>query len=312
VPRRPFRPGRAGSLAYIACVYVLAVALAWWVFHAVDAPPLLAMALGLLASTSVTYAFTLHADNGSVFDAWWSVMPPFAALYMTGLSGHAELTPRQVALHAVVWFWAVRLTVNWARGWSGLDHEDWRYVQLARQWPLPRWAVRLLAVEIFPALIVTLGCLPLYPALALGDDGFGWLDGLALAIGIAAVATELVADEQLHSFARTRQPGELLDRGLWRYARHPNYFGEIAFWVSLWLFGLSAAPGWWWTGVGVLAMIGMFVSASVPMLDERSRERRPGFAAYAARTRAIVPWPRRRDAPGTGSDPEDGQAGAAG
>jgi steroid 5-alpha reductase family enzyme len=291
------RPGRAGSFAYVGLVYVLAIACAWWTFHAAGGHPLAAMALGLLAATGVTYVFTLVADNGSVFDAWWSVLPPFAALYLTALSPSASLTARQLAVHVVVWCWAVRLTSNWARGWSGLAHEDWRYVDLVRRWPLPRWAVYAIAVEGFPTLVVVLGCLPLYPALALGDAGFGLLDGLALFVGLAGVAFETVADEQLRSFARSARPGELLDWGLWRYSRHPNYFGEILFWVSLWLFALAAAPGFWWTGVGALAMVLMFVFASVPMLDERSTARRPGFASYAARTSALVPWPPRSSPP---------------
>ena len=81
----PFRPGRSASLLYIAGAYVVAVAVAWWGFHGVDANPQVAMAAGLLASMAVIFVFTVHADNGSVFDAWWSVLPPFAALYMVGL-----------------------------------------------------------------------------------------------------------------------------------------------------------------------------------------------------------------------------------
>ena len=64
--------------------------------------------------------------------------------------------------------------------------------------------------------------------------------------------------------------------------------------MSLCLFGLAAAPGWWWTGVGAVAMILMFVFASVPMMDERSLARRPGYADYARRTSALVPWLPRR------------------
>ena len=285
----PPRPGRAGSFLYIAGTYLLAVAVAWQVFQRADVHPLFAMALGLLASTGVTYVFTLVADNGSVFDPWWTVLPPVAALFFSGLSEPADITARQVAVHTVVWCWALRLTSNWARGWPGLHHEDWRYPDLVEKWPLPRWAVLLLGVEIFPTLIVILGCLPLHPALVLGGAGFGWLDGLALAVGLAGVTLELVADEQLKSFARTRQPGELLDHGLWCTSRHPNYFGEILFWVSLWLFAFAAAPAWWWTGVGALAILALFVFASIPLLDRRSRERRPAFAEYEARTPSLIP-----------------------
>jgi steroid 5-alpha reductase family enzyme len=291
----PPRPDRAGSFRYVAVVYALAIAAAWLVWSWVDAHPHWALLAGLGAATLVTFAAALHADNGSVFDAWWSVLPPFAALWLTGLSGGDGLTARQVAVHAVVWFWAVRLTANWAVGWPGLHHEDWRYVDLKRRWPVPRWVVYLVAVEGVPTLFVWLGCLSLYPALALGDAGFGPLDGLALCVGIAAVAIELAADEQMRAFSATKQPGDVMDHGLWRLSRHPNYFGEIAFWVSLWLFAVAAAPSVWWVIAGPAAMIGLFLGASIPMLDERSAARRPRYAEYASRTPALIPWPRRRE-----------------
>lgn len=287
--RTPPRPDRAGSFLYVGLVYVLAVGAAFAVWTLAPWTPPVALFAGLFAGAAVTYAATLHADNGSVFDPWWSVLPPFAALWLGTLSEWEGVTPREVAVHAVVWFWAVRLTANWARGWPGLGHEDWRYEKLAREWPVPNWVVRGVAVVGAPTLFVALGCLPLYPALALDDGGFRALDGLALAVGLGAVALELAADEQMWSFAARKAPGELMDRGLWRLSRHPNYLGEISFWVSLWLFGVAAAPGLWWTAVGPVAMVLLFVFASIPLLDQRSAERRPGFEAYARRTPALLP-----------------------
>jgi len=291
------RPGRSASFLYIVLVYAAAVGAAWGVWDALASSPRFALVAGLVAASAVTYLAILYADNGSVFDAWWSVLPPFAAWWLSGLAELAEPTPRQVAVNAVVWFWAVRLTANWARGWPGLAHEDWRYVGLAEQWPLPRWAVLLVAVVAAPTLIVALGLLPLYPALVQGAADFSWIDGLALAVGLGATTLEMLADEQMWSFARTRQPGELMERGLWGLSRHPNYVGEIGFWLSLWIFAVAAEPGAWWTGIGVLAMVAMFRFASIPMLDERSAQRRPGFAAYAERTPALMPWPRRATGP---------------
>ena len=291
----PPRPDRAGSFRYVAVVYTLAIAAAWLTWTLLAGHPHWTLLAGLGAATAVTFVAALHADNGSVFDVWWSVLPPFAALWLTGLSESDALTPRQVAVHAVVWFWAFRLTTNWVVGWPGLHHEDWRYVDLKERWPIPKWAVYLVAVEGVPTLFVWLGCLSLHPALALGDGTFGFLDALALFVGLGAVAIELAADEQMRAFAAKKQPGEVMDRGLWRLSRHPNYFGEISFWVSLWLFAVAAAPSIWWVVVGPVAMIALFFGASIPMLDERSAARRPAYAEYAARTPALIPWPRRRD-----------------
>jgi steroid 5-alpha reductase family enzyme len=284
---------RAASFAFIALTYALAVAAAWRVFHLGGVSPIGALGLGFAAATGVTFVATLLTNNGSVFDAWWSVLPPVAALFLQSLAAGDSVTPRQVAVQAVVWFWAVRLTANWARGWLGLAHEDWRYTGLYARAPLPRWAVQGLAVQGFPTLMVTTGCIALYPALALGDAAMRALDWLALALGIAAVALELAADEQMHAFALTKQSGDLMDRGLWRCVRHPNYLGEIGFWTALWLFAWSAQPDYWWTAIGPAAMTAMFVFASIPMLDQRSRERRPGYAEYEKRTPALIPrWPK--------------------
>lgn len=288
VSRPAFTDRRGASFAYVAVVYVVAVAVAWAAFGSVESP-WWSMVAGLAAATLVCWIATLPVDNGSVFDAYWSVLPATLALY---LSVHAsEWTTRALAVQVVVWAWAIRLTLNWIRGFPGLHHEDFRYTELYEAVPMPRWAVQLLLVDAAPTFQVVLGCLPLYPALVLGGDGFGWLDGIALGVGLAATVIELVADEQMRAFVRTSSPGVHMDQGLWRYSRHPNYFGEILFWVSLWLFALAAAPETWWTGIGAVAMIAMFIFASVPMMETRSRARRPGYAAYAERTSALVPWP---------------------
>ncbi len=287
------QPDRSASRRYVSRAYAAIVGAALFTWWLGPWSAQVTMAAGLAVSAAVAFGFIVHADNGSVFDAWWSVMPPVTALWMVfALAGPEPTSARQIAVLTVTGFWGARLTLNWWRDWPGLHHEDWRFGQLAERWPLPIWAVRLFAVVIAQTLFVIAGLLPLHPAIVLGGPGFGLLDALALIVGVGATAIELAADEQMKIFAQTKQPGDVMDRGLWRLSRHPNYFGEIGFWCSLWLFALAATPSAWWTGIGALAIYVMFRSFSVPALDERSAVRRPGFAEYAARTPALVPWPR--------------------
>ncbi len=285
--------GRGGSLAMVAVAYVMACAVAWSIAEAIGPDrPVWALAGGYVASALVIYAWSMGVDNGSMFDAWWSVLPPLATVWMA-LTATADVPGLRIALvMVVIWAWAVRLTLNWARGWAGPSHEDWRYLDLYSKGP--KALMSLVAVHLGPCVIVLLGSLSLIPAVHEGTNEVAVLDWLALMVGAMAVMFELVADEQMRSFSRTKQPGQIMDRGLWRISRHPNYFGEILFWWSLWLFGVSADPGWWWTIVGPVAVVVMFLTASVPMLDDRSRERRPGFAEYADRTSALVPLPPRK------------------
>jgi steroid 5-alpha reductase family enzyme len=284
------RPGPTAALARIAAVYVVALGAAWWTFQALGAHPLWNVAAGMLVATGVTFAATLLWNNGSVFDPYWSVVPPVVALYLAETGGLGA-TPLRAALFLVLFAWGVRLTVNWAVGWPGLHHEDWRYLMLYERAPLPRWAVQLLGVELFPTLVIFLGCIPLWPALSRGDGALGPVGWLAAGVGLLAAGLELAADEQRRAHAAAK-PGALMDVGLWRWCRHPNYLGEILLWVSLWLFAVEADPRcWWWSAIGPVAMVAMFLGASIPMMDERSAARRPGWQEYAARTPAL--WPRR-------------------
>ena len=99
----------------------------------------------------------------------------------------------------------------------------------------------------------------------------------------------------MHRFVRDRQPGQVMERGLWSWSRHPNYFGEVSFWFSLALFGVAASPeDAWWLFVGVVAMLAMFLGASIPMMEKRSLERRPDYQAVVERVPRFVPRPPRR------------------
>jgi len=287
------RIGRTGSLLLVVVAYATAIGAGWLVAAAVGGDrPVLALGLGYLASALVIFVWSTALDNGSMFDAWWSVLPPAAAVWLA--AQHVVGVPglRIVLVLVVVGVWAVRLTANWARDWPGLDHEDWRYLDMYTNGP--KVAVSLFGVHLFPCVIVFLGSIALVPALVWGTDPVGALDWVAFALGLLAALLEFVADEQMRRFRKVKQPGQVMDRGLWAWSRHPNYFGELCFWCALFLFALAADLAWWWTVVGPLAMTAMFVFASIPMLDRRSAERRPEFAAYAARTPALVPRPPRR------------------
>jgi steroid 5-alpha reductase family enzyme len=80
---------------------------------------------------------------------------------------------------------------------------------------------------------------------------------------------------------------------LWRFSRHPNYFGEILFWRGLYVFGLAADPSWWWTIIGSLGITLMFFFVSLPLIEGRQAERRPDYAKYARQVSVLVPWFRR-------------------
>lgn len=279
--------------AWIATAYAVAGVVAVAVGTAVPVESPLWVALWAdLAAAVVVFAFSVAFRNSSFYDAYWSLAPIAIALYWIGAAAPDASGVRQVVVLALVVAWGLRLTWNWARGWTGLDHEDWRYVDLQRKTGRLYWLVSFGGIHVAPTLWVFAGCLPLYPALARGTGGLGWLDALGLLVTGGAIALEARADQELRRFrtAPGRQPGDVLDTGVWSLSRHPNYLGEMGFWWGLWILGLAADASWWWTGIGALSITLMFRFVSLPMIETRMAERRgEAFRAYQARTPLVLP-----------------------
>ena len=122
---------------------------------------------------------------------------------------------------------------------------------------------------------------------------FGWLDLLAVLAWSAGMYFEVVGDWQLTQFRRQSAPGDVLDSGLWRYTRHPNYFGEALLWWGIYLAAVSA--GAWWTVASPLLMTFLLLRVSgVALLEKDMAERRPAYRDYVERTSAFLPAPPRR------------------
>lgn len=281
---------RRRDLGVIIAGYLVAAATAATTVSLLENHPLIEVLIADVIATVVIFAFSVGSRNSSFYDPYWSVAPPLIVAYLI-LASDGGNVARQVLVAAVVLLWAVRLTANWVYGWQGLDHEDWRYRDLARRAGRWWWPLSFAGVHLFPTIVVWLGCIALYPALAVGREPLGWLDAVALVTGLAAVWLEYAADRSLHRFRAARSSrSELLATGIWAWCRHPNYLGEIGFWLALFLFGMAAWGGVYpWSWLGPVSMSVLFLGVSIPMIETRLAADKPAYAEYRRRTRMLVP-----------------------
>lgn len=288
---------KAASLTRVLLAYVVAIAVgAAWLYLGPDTDHLwLDGLIADLLATLVIFGFSRAHHNSSFYDAYWSVLPPLLAIYWWSESTPDVNEVRSWLVIGVILVWAIRLTGNWVYAFPGLHHEDFRYAQLREGKGRAELLVDLFAIHVIPTLQVFLGMIPVYVAVTRTGRDVGWLDVVAVVVGLAAVALSFFADLQMYRFARTKQPGEIMDRGLWSWSRHPNYFGEFSFWLSLALFGLATTPSDWWVVIGAVAMFALFEGASIPMMEERSLARRPGYQDVIDRVPKFVPRPPRRN-----------------
>lgn len=276
------------SYAFAAFTVVLLKDVAW---H-----PLFKLALADVVGTVVIFCFSAGFKNSSFYDAYWSVAPPFFLVFLIPLAVPEADLFRQVLVSLAILAWGTRLTLNWGRHWKGIKMEDWRYAELKKG---SRGAKALLidffAIHFFPTVFVFGVCLPLYPALVDHQRELGIFDLLGFALCLTAILIETISDEQLRLFKkRIKDPQEFMKNGLWQYSRHPNYFGEWLFWVGIYLMGLVANPHYWWTGIGLLVLLAMFLFASIPMMDKHMLSKRPEYAEHMKKVPGFFPLPIKR------------------
>lgn len=257
----------------------------------------LQVAAGGLAAAAVLAVLTWLASvvrhDVSLVDRMWSLM-----IVSVGLAFAWQLDatdPRTVAMLFIGGLWALRLAayISW-RNWG--HGEDRRY-QAIRERNQPYFAVKSLYLVFgLQAVLAWSVALP-FLAAALGALGnardWEWLDSAGAAIAVAGLLFEAVADAQMAAFkADASHKGQVMDRGLWRFSRHPNYFGECCVWWGLGLMALAA--GGWWALLSPLLMTVLLLKVSgVTLLEKDMHERRPGYRDYVARTNAFIPGPRK-------------------
>jgi steroid 5-alpha reductase family enzyme len=238
------------------------------------------------------WVLSVIRNDVSIVDSIWSLMFLAMTLVYTGsvwLNGEPGV--RALLLLVLVSAWALRLSIHITRRNRG-ECEDRRYRAIRRR-NEPGFAVKSLYLVFgLQGLLAWFISLPLLAA-ATGSAQPGLLDALAVAIWLTGFGFEAVADAQLAAFrARPENSGRVLDSGLWRYSRHPNYFGECMIWWGFYL--LAVAAGGWWTLPAPLLMTFLLLRVSgVTLLERDISDRRPDYRDYMRRTNAFIPGPPR-------------------
>ncbi|MFA5548444.1 MAG: DUF1295 domain-containing protein [Porticoccaceae bacterium] len=245
----------------------------WWV-------PLAAN-LCLLAAL---WLLSLVRRDASLVDLVWPLMFVLAA-WIWFDPRHAGAL--QWLVLGLVMAWGLRLHIHLAR--RNLGHgEDRRYQAMRRRHSPGFWWKSLFMVFALQGVLAWLASLVILGALA-SPRGLGAVELAGLAVALAGFLWEAVADWQLSRFrADPAKTGRVMDRGLWRYSRHPNYFGDCLFWWGLAVVALAA--GQWWALVSPLLMTVLLVKVSgVSLLESDIAERRPAYRDYIRRTPAFIP-----------------------
>lgn len=255
-------------------------------FEDIDGVTLLTVA-SLMATV---WLLSLLLRDASIVDVAWGV--GFVAVAAVTFAVLGRAAPRPILLLVLTGLWGLRLSVhllirNWGAG------EDPRYASMRRRWGKAFPLVSLGTVFVVQGAGMWVVSLPVQAG-QIPRGALNPLDAIGVVVWIVGFAFESIGDLQLRRFkADPAHRGRVMDRGLWRYTRHPNYFGDAVQWWALGLIALAAGQAWTLVGPALMTLLLLRVSG-VPLLERRMARTRPGYAEYARRTSAFVPMPPKR------------------
>ena len=281
------------SLLMILMIYFIAITAGIVSFIMLkDIPDIYRFLYADLIATFVIYVFSTVIKNASLYDPYWSVIPPvlliFAALYYNAFGLTVLL------MIAAITLWAIRLTYNWARLWHGFDEMDWRYQAMKERAPKVYFLTNLFGIQLFPTSIV-------FAQLALGimvieqNPKANFMTFIGALMIVLAALIQLIADTQMQNF-KTRTQGEkrCMEEGLWKFSRHPNYFGEIMVWWGFYVIYLSVYA-FDLMIISPIMMTALFLFVSIPWMEKKILKTRPEYKSYQKRVSMLIPFFRKEE-----------------
>jgi len=279
------------SIAYLTAFIAAFLSLKYWLTN--PSSFLFNIFYADLIGALVIYFNCIFFNSFSLYDPYWTVQASVLSIYYKlQLANERTNEIRAILVLILVNFWSFRLTANlFLNSIEHVSHEDWRYSDFRQKWSpkIVYFIVGFLSFILLPTVVVYFGCIPMFYAFS-SIQPLNNLDVLAFLVTTIGIVFESVGDYQLHNeLSKSDQSKQkklvCMDKGLWSLCRHPNYFGEITFWVGVYLFGLAAGvsvnDSFYLTVffLGPFAIFAIINFGSMPLMEERQMKRRTEFYA---------------------------------
>ena len=273
------------SVAFVAAIF------SFQLFERLGLHDYLSILLADIIATIIVWASGVILKTASAYDPYWSLQT--LAIYLCLLFKYQNWHVGTILLLVVISLYSFRLTLNFVLGFHSLSYVDWRYKMLKQKTGKFYQVVNLLGICMFPTLVVYAASLP---AMAYASvTVFSMLDVIGLSIIVLGVLLELIADLQMKKFVKQRTDrSQVLDKGLWRYSRHPNYLGEISIWFGVAFTLIISHFNYWFFIAGAVVNLLMFLFISIPMEEKHFKDYKPDYEQYKNDTSMLLILPKKK------------------
>ena len=245
----------------------------------------LATLVFVLCCGALLWLLSLRLKDVSIIDIFWG--PGIAVMVDIAAWMAPQINNRAFLALILVNAWALRLALH-----IGLRHrgEDRRYAAMRQKFGPHWWWWSFFQIFLLQVILIWLLPAPLQAAILSGIL-LGPLDLIGAGLALTGLLFEAVADAQLARFQKNPvHKGRVLDSGLWRLSRHPNYFGETLLWWGFFLIGFSASGNWWLLLSPLVMTLLLLKVSGISLMEDGVEDRRPAYAAYKRKVSAFVPW----------------------
>ena len=285
---------RVIGLSALFIVYACAIALGIFLYVILSDAGVndyFAILIADVAATVLVWASGVVLRTASAYDPYWSLQT--LVIYLSLLIKYNNWHVGSVLLLAALTLYSERLTMNFIIGFHSLDYVDWRYKMLKEKSGKFYQVVNLLGICMFPTLVVYLATLPVIAYATITE--FSALDIIGLSVIVLGTLLEFIADTQMKAFVKIRKDrSEVLNRGVWRYSRHPNYLGEISIWFGVALTLILSHFNYWYFFLGAVVNLLMFIFISIPMEEKHFKDYKPDYEQYKKETHMLLILPKKK------------------
>ena len=239
-------------------------------------------------STIIIWFIGVLINTASTYDPYWSVQTP--VIFICLLIKHGNLNVGNLIYLELILFWAIRLTYNYTKTFHDITYIDWRYNQIRESTGKFYQIVNLLGICLVPTIIVYAASIPSF-LYVMDDLNLEYIQFIGFIIILASVLIEMKADIDIHEFKKIRSSrNEIIRIGLWKYSRHPNYFGEICFWYGVaFVYIFCDFTKKWYYIFGAILNNALFLGISIPLAEKNLRKYKEGYDEYKKNTSMLIP-----------------------
>ncbi len=283
------------GLLILLLIYAAAVVIGGCVFLLIEKYMsfIIAILIADVSATVFVWAMGVLCRTPSVYDPYWSLQTFF--IYLGALIYYNNWSLLALIPLFCIFIYSVRLTLNFIKGFHDLTYIDWRYNMLKEKSGKLFQLVNLFGICMFPTLVVYSASIPLMVYASLPPEALSYLDLIGSSLILLGTLLELISDLQMKQFIKNRKSkNEVINIGLWKYSRHPNYLGEIIIWFGVaFVLIIHNIQYWYWIAGAVINLL-MFLFISIPMEEKHMLSYKPNLKEYIKTTSCLLILPKRK------------------